>query len=132
MDEKVFYEKGSIRVTSARFVAGNQTYAMSAVNSVKVASANVTPSNTISGILVAVGAIWLLCLLLNSSAIKSYFFPSIILAIGVFWFRSIKETFEYRIVLTTSSGEESAFQSNNEQDILPIEKALHEAIIFRG
>jgi hypothetical protein len=55
MEEKVFFENGNVKVTNARFVVGDQTFAMAAVNSVKVSSTDITPSNAISGILVAVG-----------------------------------------------------------------------------
>lgn len=132
MEETVFFENGNVKVTNARFIVGDQTYAMAAVNSVKVSSIDITPSNTMPGILVAVGAIWFVSSIAASSEFSSYFWSVAILAVGIFWLRSIKKTLEYKIILTTPSGETSALKSTNDQDIRPVEKALHEAIVFRG
>lgn len=132
MDETVFFESGNVKVTNARFVVGDQTYAMAAVNSVKVSSTDLTPSNTFPGILIAVGGIWFIGALAGGSEFSSFIWPIVLTAVGFYWFRSIKKTYEYQIVLTTSSGETSALKSTNDQDIRPVEKALHEAIVFRG
>jgi len=132
MEEKIFFENGNIKITNARFIAGSQTYAMAAINSVKVTKTNITESKTIPGILIAIGIIWLLIIFGKANSFSSYVWPSLLLAVGVFWFFSIKENFLYRVVLTTSSGEASAFESTNKNDILTIEKALNDVIIFRG
>jgi hypothetical protein len=132
VEEKIFFENGNVKVTNARFVVGDQTYAMAAVNSVNVSSVDVTPSNTMPGILIAVGAIWFISALAGGGEFSSFIWAVAITAVGFYWFRSIKKTFEYRIVLTTSSGETPALRSTNVQDIRPVEKALHDAIVFRG
>jgi hypothetical protein len=131
MDETVFFENNNVKVTNSRFIVGNQTYAMAAVNSVKITTTDITPPNTFAGILIVVGAIWLLVALGSGNA-SSFLWSVALLAGGVFWFRSIKPTFEHKIILTTSSGEATALTSRNDQDIRPVEKALNDALVFRG
>lgn len=58
MDEKVFLNKGSVKVTNSRFIVNGQTYAMSNVTSVKT---GVIKANR--GGAVIIGLIGLLCLL---------------------------------------------------------------------
>lgn len=133
MDEKEFLASGNIKVTNARFVVGAQTYAMSSVNSVKVTRTDVSASNSIPGLMVGVGAIWLLVQIVTQwRNIGGYLVPALLLGGGIFWIWNIQEKFEYKLVLTTSSGETTALVSNSAADVQPVEKALTDAIIYRG
>ncbi|PIA67170.1 DUF6232 family protein [Pseudomonas sediminis] len=129
--EKVFFDKHGIKVTNARFIAHKQTYAMASVSSVKVGVADLTPSKTGPIVLIVIGAFWLLGAF-SSSGLMAKFMPLAMVALGVWWFRSIKPRFEYKIVLTTSSGETTALTSNSEPDIRVVEDALNQAIVYRG
>ncbi|GAB2180979.1 hypothetical protein DLREEDagrD3_12020 [Denitratisoma sp. agr-D3] len=132
MDETVFFESNNVKVTNSRFIVGNQTYAMAAVSSVKVTTTDITPPKTFPLILIVVGAIWLLAALSGNSSASSFLWSIGLIAVGIFWFRSIKPIFEHKIILTTSSGEATALTSRNDQDINPVEKALNDALVFRG
>jgi len=56
----------------------------------------------------------------------------VLLAVGIMWYRSIKPKYEYKLILTTSSGENTALTSFDLKDIRAVEHALNEAVIFRG
>jgi hypothetical protein len=133
MDERTFLERDKIKVTSARFVVGAQTYAMASVNSVKIQRTDITQSNTFPGLMVIVGAIWLFVhMMLEPAGVLGYLWPLALLGLGVWWISSIKKTFQYKLVLTTSSGETPVLVSTKSDDILPVEKALTDAIVYRG
>lgn len=132
MDETVFLEQGNIKVTNARFIVKDQTYAMASVNSVKVTKTDITPSNLFPIILIIISVVWLMNSIASPNGLASFFWPLGLLGFSILWLRSIKQAYEYRIMLTTSSGETPALKSTNDQDIRPVEKALNEAIVFRG
>lgn len=131
MDEKTFYESDNIKVTNARFIVNNQTYALSSVNSIKVCEVDVTSSPTGPAFLVAGGIIWML-FFLSKGGIVDYIQPIGLIVVGFCLIIRIKNKFEYRVILTTSSGENAALRSNNKQEITLVEKALNDAIVYRG
>jgi hypothetical protein len=131
MDEKTFYESDNIKVTNARFIVNNQTYALSSVNSIKVSEVDVTSSPTAPAFLVAGGIIWML-FFLSKGGIVDYIQPIGLIVVGFCLIIRIKKKFEYRVILTTSSGENAALRSNNKQEITLVEKALNDAIVYRG
>jgi len=133
MDEKIFLSSDQVKVTNTRFVVGDQTYAMASVNSVKINKTDVSPPNTIPGLMVGIGGIWLLAHIFSQPTdILGYLLPLAILAGGIAWIWNTKDKYEYRLVLTTSSGETPVLVSQTPEDIVPIEKALTDAIIYRG
>lgn len=132
MDEKTFYESDNIKVTNARFIVNNQTYALSSVNSVKVCEVDVTSSPAAPALLVAGGIIWTLFLIFSKGSIIYYIQPIALIVGGFYLAIRIKKKFEYRVILTTSSGENAALRSNNKQEITLVEKALNDAIVYRG
>jgi hypothetical protein len=133
MDERTFFDAGNVKVTSARFVVGAQTYAMASVNSVKVQKTDITPPNTIPGLMVGVGAVWLLVHLMSAlSDWAGHLWPLALLGGGVWWIWNIETKYQYKLVLTTSSGETPVLVSEKPHEILPVEKALTDAIIHRG
>ena len=132
--EKVFFDVGGVKVTNARFIVNQQTYAMASVSSVKVSSTDRTPSKS--------GAVWT-CIfgalslaasfgVTNDNSWLSAIGGIVLLAVGIIWYRSIKPKFEYKLILTTSSGENTALTSFDLKDIRRVEHALNEAVIFRG
>lgn len=132
MDEKTFYESDSIKVTSARFVVSNQTYALSSVNSVKVSEVDITSSRTAPALLAVGGVVWVLFLIAFKGDPIYYLQSVALIVMGIYLLTRIKRKFEYRVMLTTSSGESAALRSNERQEILLVEKALNDAIVYRG
>lgn len=137
MEEKTFFENGNVKVTSSRFIVGAQTFAMSSVNSVKVAVKNVTPSG---GIFVVFGVVGILISLFSIAALMNGELGSLAVlipagalsALSLRKYIKIKAIYEYSIVLTTSSGEAAALNSRDMGYIDKIEKALVECIVSRG
>lgn len=131
--EKIFFDAHDIKVTNARFIAYKQTYAMASVNSVKVGFTDRTPPKNGSVIFCIVGGLMTIA---SISDLRSRWLLTIIglgvFAWGIRWYRSIKPMFEYKLILTTSSGETTALTSFSEADIRVVEDALNNAIVYRG
>jgi hypothetical protein len=132
MDEKTFYESDNVKVTNARFIVNNQTYALSSVNSVKVCEVDVTSSPAAPALLVVGGIVWMLFLIISNGGLIYYIQPIALIAGGFYLAINIKKKLEYIVVLTTSSGENAALRSNKKQEITLVEKALNDAIVYRG
>lgn len=131
--EKVFFEAANVKVTSARFIAHGQTFAMSSVNSVKMATIDKTPAKTPQGWMIGLGGLSTLGMLLGKNSDTGILLGSIALtAAGIFWWISAKPVYEYRLVLTTSSGEVNVLTSHVASDIRKVEAALNDAIVYRG
>lgn len=131
--EKTFYTSSSIKVTNTRFIVNQKTYAMASVSSVKVGSADKTPSKSNAVIVFFVG---LALFFIGIGDLKSHWLMAAIgmglLVLGIKMYRAIKPVYEYKLILTTSSGETTALSSIDESDIRAVESALNDAIIFRG
>jgi hypothetical protein len=133
LEEQIFFDSKDIKITNTRFVALNQTYAMSSVNSVKVTKNDITASIKMPIIIGIIGLIFLFNNLSNSlSNYAGYVFPILMLTWATFWFKSVKTQYEFIIVLRTSSGEMSALKSTDEMHIKSVEDALIQAIVHRG
>jgi hypothetical protein len=132
MDEKTFYESDNIKVTSVRFIVNNQTYALSSVNSVGVSEVDTTSSCTAPALIAAGGIVWVLFLIAFKGRPIYYLQPIALMVAGVYLLTRIKKNSEYRVVLTTSSGENAVLRSNEKQEIILVEKALNDAIVYRG
>lgn len=131
--EKVFFDAHNIKVTNARFIVHKQTYAMASVNSVKVGWTDKTPPKSGALFFCILGALMLLASLGNLKEI--WLLAAIgagMLIWGVKWYSSIKPLFEYKLILTTSSGETTALTSFSEPDIRVVEDALNNSIVYRG
>ena len=131
--EKVFFEAHGIKVTNARFIVNKQTYAMASVSSVKVSRTDKTPSKSAAILTTIVGAFVLAAAF---GEIKQAWWAALVglglMGLGWLWAQSIKPLFEYKLILTTSSGETTALTSFSESDIRIVENALNESIIHRG
>lgn len=132
MDEKTFYESDNIKVTSVRFIVNNQTYALSSVNSVRVSEVDTTSSCTAPALIAAGGIVWVLFLIAFKGRPIYYLQPIALMVAGIYLLTRIKKNSEYRVVLTTSSGENAVLRSNEKQEIILVEKALNDAIVYRG
>lgn len=132
MDEKTFYESDHVKVTNARFIVKNQTYALSSVNSVKICETDVTSSPAAPALLVAGGIVWILLLIFSNGGLIYYIQPIALIAGGFYLAISTKKKLEYIVVLTTSSGENATLRSNKKQEITLVEKALNDSIVYRG
>lgn len=132
MDEKTFYESDNIKVTSVRFIVNNQTYALSSVNSVRVSEVDTTSLYTAPALIAAGGIVWVLFLIAFKGRPIYYLQPIALMVAGIYLLTRIKKNSEYRVVLTTSSGENAVLRSNEKQEIILVEKALNDAIVYRG
>ena len=130
MDEKIYFDKNDISVTSTRFIVEGNTYAMSGVTSVK--SFVKKPSIVrmiLSILLIVLGALSAIGTLVAGS-IEGMIVPLIMLAIGVaLWFVNKKK---FIVLLNTSSGESQALKSNDSALVDSVIDALNEAIVGRG
>jgi len=132
MDEKTFYESDNIKVTNVRFIVNSQTYALSSVNSVGVSEVDTTSSCTAPALIAAGGIIWMLFLIAFKGRPIYYLQPIALMVAGIYLLTRIKKNSEYRVVLTISSGENAVLSSNEKQEIILVEKALNDAIVYRG
>lgn len=115
MEERVLLSDGAVAITATRAVFGATTYAIRNLTSVR-SSAKTTP---------ALAA--LIAFVIGGVALFSNpFFGIPILAIGgyVLW----KRKTTYTVVLATSGGETSAFESADPAQVQRIVAALNEAI----
>jgi Family of unknown function (DUF6232) len=115
-----FYSKGSVHVTSARFVVGAQTYAMRNVTSVKGITIWPGRIGPIAFALVGIALLFMLnpvaillglCLLVPCSLLLYYRKPT------------------HAVVLATAGGEIKAYESSHVAEISRILDALNRAII---
>ena len=120
MEEKNFLAEGAVTVTNARFIAGEQTFAMSGVTSVKSLQKN--PSRILPGILgfIAIAAF------VSGSIIGGIIFAA---GAAAAWFL-MKPT--YSVLLFTASGETNALSSKDGEFINRVVGAVNNAIVHRG
>lgn len=133
--EQVFYDADGVRVTSARFQVGAQTYAMSAVNS--VAYQKTSPPAGLSTALVTVGALFAIASALGVVSRPTISGPWIFLFFGFFLlFMGIAlrrgHEPDFIVALTTASGQVQALRSKDQKYIESVVMALNEALVSRG
>ena len=133
MAEQVFFDKGDVKVTQARFVVGDQMYTMQGVTSIRHLLENPSRKGPIIAMVVGI-IVTLTSFGALSDSIGEGFVALLIglaiLGLGVLWFRSRKATFI--IVLHSASGETRALADNDESLIKQIVGALNDAIVARG
>lgn len=122
MEEKSFFNKGSVMVTNARFVVGSQTYAMSNVTSVKSGE---TPGSQALAIIIA-----LMSVPFFLAGTVGVVIGIAILAAAFYASTKVKST--YTVILNTSAGENKALSSQDEGYVRSIIRALNDAIVSRG
>ena len=123
MTEENFFDQDGISVTDKRVVIGGQTYALSAISSVRFIEEQ--PSRKVPIILGIVGmAMWGL----NSAALTIFGLFLVGGAVAKFIYQ--KPT--YSVGLVTTSGDSRAISSKEKGYISKIVNAINEAIIARG
>lgn len=122
MEEKTFFSSGDVSVTSARFMAKGQTYAMSGVTSVK--SFRQDPSRKGAIIL---GIIGLLMMMGGGGALV---LGVLFIAAAIAWWMSQKP--EFSVLLSSASGEVKALASPDGDFISKVVGALNDSIVHRG
>ena len=126
-EERVFFQETEITVTNARFVVGSQTFAMRNITSVRAEKVEAKLEHP--GYLMLVGVVIALIGFFGAG-IPVGVIGIAMLAGGIYWAWNQDGTFA--VVLTTSAGEVSAYQSNDRQLIAGIVKALNDSIVARG
>ncbi|MDQ2821298.1 MAG: DUF6232 family protein [Pseudomonadota bacterium] len=119
MSETIVFEENNVKVTNARFVVNDQTYAMNGVTSVKrfeKKPPRIVPIVIAVGSLVAMSASVIVGLIILAAAI------------GIWKIQKA----QYSVVLSTSSGEAQALTSPDRPYIERVIAALNNAIITRG
>ncbi|AEG13638.1 MULTISPECIES: DUF6232 family protein [Shewanella] len=120
MEEIIFFEYDDVKVTNARFLTNNQTYAMSNVTSVKPHKED---PNRLAGIIaIIVGLIFIMN--------ESYLVGFIIIPLAVYIMSKQKTI--YTVILKTSSGENRALQTYQQEYLNQVIDALNKAIVYRG
>jgi plastocyanin domain-containing protein len=113
MAEQVFFERGDIKVTSARVVFGSQTFTLSGVTSVR--SLEVKPNRKGPIVLMIVG---LFC----TAGLGT-------IAGIIWWF--LQKT-EYAVMFASASGETQAYTNQDPKIVAEIVNAINDAIVHRG
>ena len=139
--DTVFFSSGRLTVTKTRFVVGAQTFALSGITSVRAVT--FPPDTTGQTLLIVFGVISALISLgvfssmstSNGAAMLVVGLILALLAALLFWLavresRAQKPT--YCVILRTSGGEVTAYQSHDLVFITLLLTALNEAIIARG
>lgn len=127
MDEKVFFDQGGIKVTSARFIVPSQTFAMSGITSVKLLEEPASQLVPILGLMT--GSL----ILLAGISKKDWglgVFGLAMAGCSILWLAKQQPT--HHVFLTTASGELKALTSQSRETILGVVQALNDAIVHRG
>lgn len=123
MDEHVFFEQGPVRVTSARFIVENRTFAMNGVTSVQSSVKPPDRGGPLAVIIVGV-------ILLFVSSMGTKLVGLAFVALGIWLWIQQKNT--YTVILHSASGEVQALADTNEAFIGGVIRALNDALVHRG
>lgn len=122
MGEKVFFSKGSVKVTDTRFIVSRQTFAMSGITSIKLDEDK--PPRTIPFFFIITGVIGLF---LGKTILP---FGIAFIVLGAAWYALQRS--HYHVLLHSASGETKAFSSKNKKWVKNVVTALNDSIIYRG
>ncbi len=133
--EKVFYDRDGVRVTSARFQVGAQTFAMGSVSSVAYQKRDA--SYGASALVGCLGAPFFLLGLISFFGATGKLVALVLLAFGAFLVgggivTAIRSKPTYVVSLTTASGQVSALSSPDSAAVEPVVRALNDALVSRG
>jgi hypothetical protein len=119
-DEHFLFHENEIFISKLRFIADNQTYAMSGITSVKFET--IRPSSALPLFLLIIGVIF--------GIVQAYTYAAIIIIVGfaVGFLRPDR----YAVTLVTSGSEVRSYISKDKEFVGRIVKALNDAIILRG
>jgi hypothetical protein len=129
VSEQPLLEEGGIFISTSRFVAGSQTYAVSGITSVRAQVEH--PSKKGPVITIVVGTFFVLSSFVAAhDAYIGFLIGLPLMALGVWAFR--RRVPLYSVVLRSASGEQKATTSTNKELIQRLIGALNQAIIARG
>jgi len=120
--EKIFYSKGNVTVTNARFIVSKQVFAMRNITSIKLDEDK--PSRTVPAFLILTGIVGLFF----GRTVAPY--AASCIALGAAWYALQKS--QYHVLITSSSGESRPLSSKNKKWIKSVVAALNESIVHRG
>jgi hypothetical protein len=120
MDELTFFEHEDVKVTSARFVSGGQTYAMSNITSVKPFEQK--PSRFGGCVILLIGLVIM---------IKASFMVGLLITAAAGYYLYQQKTV-FHILLATSAGETKALVTYQRDYLNKVIGALNDAIVHRG
>lgn len=116
--ETTFLSEGNIQVTNARFVAGDQTYAISGIVGVRM---EVRPAKILGPLLLFLVGIL--------SAILNLVIGLVIIVVACAWGFSQRK--QYTAVIETAGASKSAFTSFDKNLVKNIVDSINKAIIYR-
>lgn len=126
--EVTFYvDEAGVRITNTRLIVPGATYAMANITSVKTETVNPSYSGVFLTIVVGVA------FLIGASSLKSGSAAALgvlVVFAGIVWAVVLKP--EYKLGVSSASGERSPLSSRDEAYIDKIVQAINEAIIHRG
>lgn len=131
LEEHVFLDSGGIRITNARIVTGDETYAVSAIESIKIYREyrKVPWFTLIVGVLFSsIGMIGLINITPFDTIIGVTGVISLISSALIWFFQEIKHT----IRIGLSSGEDFLYFDEDLEHVESVHQELNNAIIFRN
>jgi hypothetical protein len=133
MEEKVYYDDGTNKVTSSRFIANGTTHALNGITSVKQRVVSYEAESKRNAIIAIVIGAFIVLVALGDFYVGGILFGAAIIGLGVFLLKGLAPAYSlYHIVTASASGETEALSSRDGSVISEIENALNEAIIGRG
>jgi hypothetical protein len=131
-EERVMFGEGGVTVTSARFIAGGQTYAMSGITSVKQGVTH--PPKLWPVLMILLGVLMMVAVIndteKNSPVALGVGVSIFLLVVGFLWLRSKRPI--HAVVLTSASSETKAYTSRDEAFVDRVVRAINDAIVHRG
>jgi nicotinamide riboside transporter PnuC len=134
-EEKIFLDQNGVSVSNLRMMYAGQTYAMRGITSVKLSEEKPSMNGPI--VLIVIASLFLIAdinTVKTTGDIKGMVVSLILLAYGVFWWQTKKQTkkTEYSVLLTSASGEKKTYTSNDKEFVIKIVTAINNAIVDRG
>jgi len=133
MEEQALFDEAGLFVSQSRILTNGTTYSTANVTSVSMSFT--PPDKGCPLTLIGIGTVGLflgLALLTDSPApgMGSLVIAGVMLAAGIWWFRSLKPT--YHVVFRSVSGEVEALSSQNRSLVERFVEAVNAAIVARG
>lgn len=123
-EEKTFLNTEAAKVTSARVVIGNQTFAMAGITSVEVKRED----HKISSVP------FLLVIMLGLGAFPTSTIAGFVILGGglIAWFNEARTPPSFNLVIRAAGGEINALKSSNATVVETIASAITDAMVYRG